>query len=89
MNILHRYENIFSNEVRLMTLIRDILGPTWDEETNSYIVNGSTTECTDHENIDLPNEIEQDAINWAEFSKEVIEKVIERLKLIWHKCCNK
>lgn len=89
MNILHRYENIFSNEVGLMTLIRDILGPTWDEETNSYIVNGSTTERTDHENIDLPNEIEQDAINWAEFSKEVIEKVIEQLKLVWHKCCNK
>lgn len=73
MNILHKYENIFSNEVRLMTLIRDILGTEW----------------TDHENIDLPNEIEQDAINWAEFSKEVIEKVIEQLKLVWHKCCNK
>lgn len=96
-----------------MTLIRDILGLTWDGEINSYIVNGSTMEWTDHEVIDLPNEVEldedsidsilffgdgtiefhykneQDAINWAEFSEEVNEKVIEQLKLIWHKCCNK
>ena len=113
MNILHRYENIFSNEVRLMTLIRDILGLTWDGEINSYIVNGSTMEWTDNEVVELPNEVEldedsidsvlffgdgtmefhykneQDAINWAEFSKEVIEKVIEQLKLVWRKCCNK
>ena len=32
---------------------------------------------------------EQDAINWAEFSKEVIEKVIEQLELVWHRYCNK
>ena len=32
---------------------------------------------------------EQDAINWAEFSEEVIEKVIEQLELVWHECCNK
>ena len=31
----------------------------------------------------------QDAINWAEFSEEVIEKVIEQLELVWHECCNK
>ena len=31
----------------------------------------------------------QDAINWAEFSDEVIEKVIEQLELVWHECCNK
>lgn len=32
---------------------------------------------------------EQDAINWAEFSEEVNEKVIEQLELVWHECCNK
>ena len=32
---------------------------------------------------------EQDAINWAEFSEEVIEKVIEQLELVWNECCNK
>ena len=32
---------------------------------------------------------EQDAINWVEFSEEVIEKVIEQLELVWHECCNK
>ena len=31
----------------------------------------------------------QDAINWAEFNEEVIEKVIEQLELVWHECCNK
>ena len=31
----------------------------------------------------------QDALNWAEFSDEVIEKVIEQLELVWHECCNK
>ena len=31
----------------------------------------------------------QDALNWAEFSEEVIEKVIEQLELVWHECCNK
>lgn len=32
---------------------------------------------------------EQDAINWTEFSEDVIEKVIEQLGLVWHECCNK
>ena len=32
---------------------------------------------------------EQDAVNWAEFSEEVVEKVIEQLELVWHECCNK
>ena len=113
MNIMKTYEKMFSNEVRLMTLIRDILNAEWNDETNSIVLNGSTMEWTDHEVIDLPNEveldedsidsilffgdgtiefhykIEQDAFNWAEFSEEVNEKVIEQLKLVWHKCCNK
>ena len=108
---MQTYEKMFSNEVRLMTLIRSILKAEWNCETNSYIVNGSTMEWTDHEVIDLPNEVEldedsidsilffgdgtiefhykneQDAINWAEFSEEVNEKVIEQLKLVWHECC--
>ena len=106
------YEKL-SNEIRLMTLIRGILGLTWNDETYSLMVNGSTMEWTDHEAIDLPNEVkldedyidgvllfgdgtiefhyknEQDAINWTEFSDEVIEKVIEQLELVWHECCNK
>ena len=32
---------------------------------------------------------EQDAPNWAEFSEEVIEKVIGQLELVWNECCNK
>ena len=32
---------------------------------------------------------EQDAINWAEFNEEVVEKVIGQLELVWHECCNK
>lgn len=32
---------------------------------------------------------EQDAINWAGVSEEVIEKVIEQLELVWNECCNK
>ena len=107
------YEKMFSNEVRLMTLIRDILNAEWNDETNSIVLNGATMEWTDHEVIDLPNEVEldedsidsilffgdgtiefhykneQDAINWAEFSEEVNEKVIEQLKLVWHDSCNK
>ena len=31
----------------------------------------------------------QDAPNWAEFSEEVIEKVIGQLELVWNECCNK
>ena len=113
MNIMKTYEKMFSNEVRLMTLIRDILNAEWNDETNSIVLNGSTMEWTDHEVIDLPNEVEldedsidsilffgdgtiefhykneQDAFNWAEFNEEVNEKVIEQLKLVWHKCCNK
>lgn len=113
MNIMQTYEKMFSNEVRLMTLIRSILKAEWNYETNSYIVNGSTMEWTDHEVIVLPNEVEldedsidsvlffgdstiefhykneQDAINWAEFSEEINEKVIEQLKLVWQECCNK
>ena len=113
MNIMQTYEKMFSNEVRLMTLIRDILNAEWNDETNSIVLNGSTMEWTDHEVIDLPNEVEldedsidsvlffgdgtiefhykneQDAFNWGGFSEEVNEKVIEQLKLVWHKCCNK
>ena len=113
MNIMKTYEKMFSTEVRLMTLIRDILNAEWNDETNSIVMNGSSMEWTDHEVIDLPNEVEldedsidsilffgdgtiefhykneQEAINWAEFSEEVNEKVIEQLKLAWHECCNK
>lgn len=32
---------------------------------------------------------EQDAFNWAEFSEEVIEKVIGQLELVWNECCSK
>ena len=32
---------------------------------------------------------EQDAINWAEFSEEINEKVIEQLERVWYECCNK
>lgn len=60
MNIMQTYEKMFSVEVRLITLIRDILGVTWDNETMSFVLNGSTMEWTDHEVIDLPNEIELD-----------------------------
>ena len=97
---------MLANEIRLMTLILDILGLTWNDEANSFMVNSSPMEWTDHEVIDLPNEVEldedsidgvlifgdgtiefhykneQDAINWTEFSDEVIEKVIEQLKLV-------
>ena len=113
MNIMQTYEKMFSNEVRLMTLIRDILKLTWNDEVNSFMVNNSIMEWTDYAVIDLPNEVEldedsidsififgdgtiefhykteQDAFNWAEFSEEVNEKVIEQLKLVWHECCNK
>ena len=113
MDSIQKYERMLANEIRLMTLIRDILGIDWNDEVDLYMVNGSTMEWTDHEVIDLPNEVkldedsidgvllfgngtiefhyknEQDAINWAEFSEEVIEKVIEQLELVWHECCNK
>ena len=113
MGIRQKYEKMLANDERLMTLICGILGLTWNDETNSYMVNSSPMERTDYETIKLPNEIdldedsidsvlifgdgtiefhlknEQDAINWAEFSEEVIEKVIEQLELVWHECCNK
>lgn len=60
MNIMKIYEKMFSNKVRLMTLIRDILNAEWNDETNSIVMNGSTMEWTDHEVIDLPNEVELD-----------------------------
>lgn len=60
MNIMQTYEKMFSIEVKLITLIRSILKAEWNYETNSYIVNGSTMEWTDHEVIVLPNEVELD-----------------------------
>ena len=106
MESIQEYEKILTNEIRLMTLIRGILGIDWNDEVDLYMVNGSTMEWTDHEVIDLPNEVkldedsidgvlffgdgtiefhyknEQDAINWTEFSDEVIEKVIEQLEMV-------
>lgn len=32
---------------------------------------------------------EQDAINWAEFSEEINEKVIEQLERVWYESCSK
>ena len=113
MESIQKYERMLANEIRLITLIRNILGIDWNDEVGSYMVNGSTMEWTDCETIDLPNEVEldedsidgvlifgdgtiefhykneQDAINWTEFSDEVIEKVIEQLELVWHECCNR
>ena len=113
MESIQKYEKITINEIRLMALIRGILGIDWNDEVNSFMANGSPMEWTDHEVIDLPNEVEldedsidgvlifgdgtiefhykneQDAINWAEFSEEVNEKVIGQLELLWHECCNK
>ena len=106
MDSIQKYERMLANEIRLITLIRNILGIDWNDEVDSYMVNGSTMEWTDCETIDLPNEVEldedsidgvlifgdgtiefhykneQDAINWTEFSDEVIEKVIEQLELV-------
>lgn len=113
MESIQKYERMLANEIRLITLIRNILGIDWNDEVDSYMVNGSTMEWTDCETIDLPNEVEldedsidgvlifgdgtiefhykneQDAINWTEFSDEVIEKIIEQLELVWHECCNR
>ena len=110
---MQTYEKIFTNEAILVALICDILGLNWNDEVDLYMVNGSTMEWTDHEVIDLPNEVKldedsidyvlifgdgtmefhyknlQDALNWAEFSEEVIEKVIKQLELVWNECCNK
>ena len=113
MESIQKYEKIIINEIRLMTLIRDILGIVWGDEVNSFMVNGSPMEWTDCETIDLPNEVEldedsidgvlifgdgtiefhykngQDAINWMEFSDEVIEKAIEQLEQVWYESCSK
>ena len=32
---------------------------------------------------------EQDAINWAEFSEEINEKIIEQLERVWYECCDR
>ena len=32
---------------------------------------------------------EQDAINWAEFSEEINEKIIEQLEQVWYESCNR
>ena len=60
MESIQKYEKILTNEVRLMTFIRGILGLTWNDETNSYMVNGFPVERTDYETIKLPNEIDLD-----------------------------
>lgn len=60
MESIQKYEKMLANEIRLITLIRDILGIDWNDEANLYMVNGSTMEWTDHEVIDLPNEVELD-----------------------------
>ena len=60
MESIQKYEKILTNEVKLMTFIRGILGLTWNDETNSYMVNSSPMERTDYETIKLPNEIDLD-----------------------------
>lgn len=113
MESIQKYERMLANEIRLITLIRNILGIDWNDEVNSFMANGSPMEWTDCETIDLPNEVEldedsidgvlifgdgtiefhykneQDAINWTEFSDEVIEKVIEQLEQVWYESCNR
>lgn len=44
MESIQKYEKITINEIRLMTLIRDILGIDWNDEVNSFMVNGSPME---------------------------------------------
>ena len=54
-----------------------------DEDSIDYVlIFGNGTMEFHYKNL-------QDAINWAEFSEEVIEKVIEQLELVWNECCNK
>ena len=60
MESIQKYEKITTNEIRLMALIRGILGIDWNDEVNSFMANGSPMEWTDHEVIDLPNEVELD-----------------------------
>ena len=52
------------------------------DSINSVLIFGDGT-------IEFHLKNEQDAINWAEFSKEVVKKVIEQLELVWYECCNK
>lgn len=60
MGTMQTYEKIFTNDERLMALICGILGLSWNDETYSLMVNDSPMEWTDHEVIDLPNEVEFD-----------------------------
>ena len=60
MDSIQKYERMLANEIRLMTLIRDILGIDWNDEVDLYMVNGSTMEWTDQEVIDLPNGVKLD-----------------------------
>ena len=60
MDSIQKYERMLANNIRLMTLIRDILGIDWNDEADLYMVNGSPMEWTDHEVIGLPNEVELD-----------------------------
>ena len=53
-----------------------------EDSINSVLIFGDGT-------MEFHLKNEQDAPNWAEFSEEVIEKVIEQLELVWHECCNK
>ena len=41
MDSIQKYERMLANEIRLMTLIRDILGIDWNDEVDLYMVNGS------------------------------------------------
>ena len=60
MDITQKYEKMLANDERLMTLICDILGLSWSDETYSLMVNDSARELSDYEEIKLPNEVELD-----------------------------
>lgn len=53
-----------------------------EDSINSVLIFGDGT-------MEFHLKNEQDAPNWAEFSEEVIEKVIGQLELVWNECCNK
>ena len=53
-----------------------------EDSINSVLIFGDGT-------MEFHLKNEQDAPNWAEFSEEVIEKVIGQLELVWHECCSK
>ena len=53
-----------------------------EDSINSVLIFGDGTMEFHYKNL-------QDALNWAEFSEEVIEKVIGQLELVWHECCNR